>query len=130
MERGGEKKRVFVYSSGAGLIKKTGCRRKLFCVLLNNCPGLGLWKGLCPFNSSNTEKLAYPVSTSHIPKGDVFNSLIIERSVRFKFNVMEKKYSLQGVPPTHEKVEGELDELCNLIFWANTRKLALCAIWI
>lgn len=41
---------------------------------------------------------------------------------------MEKKYSLQGVPPTHEKVEGELDELCNLIFWANTRKLALCAI--
>lgn len=98
------------------------------CVLLNNCPGLGLWKGLCPFNSSNAEKLAYPVSTSHIPKGDVFNSLIIERSVRFKFNVMEKKYSLQGVPPTHEKVEGELDELCNLIFWANTRKLALCAI--
>lgn len=33
-------------------------------------------------------------------------------------------------PHTMQQAEGELGELCSLIFWANTRKLALCAIYI
>lgn len=42
------------------------------------------------FNSSNVEKPAEPVSANHIPKGDVFNSVIIKRSGWFKFNGMKR----------------------------------------
>lgn len=37
------KRKVFVYRTGGALIKKSDCMKNLcVCVLLNNCPGLGL----------------------------------------------------------------------------------------